>query len=289
MALAPELVTRAHGRKTVSETDFGATRTFVATYCADSKGAARILFIHGIRGTHEGLEAIVGALPGVECIAPDLPAFGRTSPLRSKHDLAALHGWLGELVNLYKPDAIVAHSYGTLLVSGAPSAASIPQILINPIVELRKNRAKKASSRLTNGFYALCLSLGENWGRRLCSARLVVNAMSFGLASKAGADVRSWVFAQHRQHFSSFASLRTLSEHSKLATSLSLEVDREGKAPTLLIAATHDLISDIEQIKRYAERVDGASVEILEGFGHLIHYEAPELAAEAINRFVSKA
>jgi pimeloyl-ACP methyl ester carboxylesterase len=289
MALARELVTRAHGRKTFSETDLGATHTFVATYRADTKQAPRILFIHGIRGTHEGLEAIVGALPGIECIVPDLPAFGRTAPLAGTHDVAALQSWLSELVNLYKPDAIVAHSYGTLLVSGAPSAASIPQILINPIVELRMNRAKRASSRLTNVFYALCLSLGENWGRRLCSARLLVDAMSFGLASKAGADVRSWVFAQHRQHFSSFASLRTLSEHSKLATSMSLGIKRESRTPLLLIAGSRDVICDAEQIKQYAEQVEEASVELLEGFGHLIHYEAPELAAAAIKRFVSES
>jgi pimeloyl-ACP methyl ester carboxylesterase len=287
MALAPELVTRAHGRKTFSVTDLGVTHTFVATYRADTKQAPRILFIHGIRGTHEGLEAIVGALPGIECIVPDLPAFGRTAPLAGTHDVAALQSWLSELVNLYKPDAIVAHSYGTLLVSSAPSAASIPQILINPIVELRKNRANKASSRLTNGFYALCLSLGENWGRKLCSARLLVDAMSFGLASKAGADARSWVFAQHRLHFSSFASLRTLSEHSKLATSMFLGIERGSRTPLLLIAGSRDVICDAEQIKQYAEQVEEASVEILEGFGHLIHYEAPELAAAAIKRFVS--
>lgn len=228
----------------------------------------------------------MGALPNFECIVPDLPAFGRSEPLDAMHDLAALHGWLGELIDHFKPDAIVAHSYGTLLVSGAPAAASIPLVLINPVVEIGKNRASKLTSRLTSAFYRFCTALGETWGRRICSARVLVDAMSFGLASKAGADVRRWVFAQHREHFSSFASLRSLSEHSKLATSLSLEVPHANKAPLLLIAATSDMICDVEQIRRYANLVESASVETLEGFGHLIHYEAPELAAQAIERFV---
>jgi len=287
MTLAPELVVRARARKSVLMTDIGGASTFVATYSSDSKPTKRILFIHGIRGTHEGLEAIVGALPSTQCIVPDLPAFGRSAPLGGEHDLAALHGWLGELVNSYKPDAIVAHSYGTLLVSGLPAAASIPLVLINPVVELKKSRAHKLSSRLTNGFYGLCLALGESWGRGLCSSRLLVDAMSFALASKAGADVRRWVFAQHREHFSSFASLRSLSEHSKLATSLSLGTARMGKTPLLLVAATSDAICDIEQIRQYAEQVPEASLETLEGYGHLIHYEAPELAADAIARFVA--
>jgi pimeloyl-ACP methyl ester carboxylesterase len=286
MALAPELVVRAHGRKAVSQTQTGGASTFVASYSAASSKPKRLLLIHGIRGTHHGLEAIVGALPSYECVVPDLPAFGRSEPFSGEHDLAALHGWLGELIDRYKPDAIVAHSYGTLLVSGAPAAASIRQVLINPIVELHKNRAQKASSRLTNAFYSFCALLGERWGRKLCSTRILVDAMSFGLASKPGADVRRWVFAQHRQHFSSFASLRTLAQHSKLATSLSLEIEHANETPRLLIASTKDSIVDVEQVKQYASLVDSVAVETLEGYGHLTHYEAPELAARAIERFL---
>ena len=289
MALAPELVNRAQSRKRVSQTQTGGASTFVAAYTANTDKPKRLLFVHGIRGTHHGLEAIVGALPNYQCIVPDLPAFGRSEPLRGEHELAALHGWLEELIDQFKPDAIVAHSYGTLLVSGAPAAAGIRQVLINPVIELETNRAKKISSRLTTAFYALCEALGEIWGRKLCSARILVDAMSFGLASKAGADVRRWVFAQHREHFSSFANLRSLAEHSKLAKSLSLEVDRAKVSPQLLIGSSRDVITSIEQITRYAALVDSAQLEILDGFGHLVHYEAPELAAQAIERFVGKS
>lgn len=289
MALAPELVNRAQSRKRVSQTQTGGASTFVATYTANTDKPKRLLFVHGIRGTHHGLEAIVGALPSYECIVPDLPAFGRSEPLQGEHDLATLHGWLEELIDQFKPDAIVAHSYGTLLVSGAPATAGIRQVLINPVIELDTSRAKKISSRLTTAFYSLCEALGETLGRRLGSARILVDAMSFGLASKPGADVRRWVFAQHREHFSSFASLRSLAEHSKLATSLSLEVDRAKVTPQLLIGSSRDVVTRIDQIKRYAELVDSAQLEILQGFGHLVHYEAPELAAQAIERFVGES
>jgi pimeloyl-ACP methyl ester carboxylesterase len=289
MALAPELVVRAHGRKTTSQLQIGGASTFVASYSAASSESKRLLLIHGIRGTHHGLEAIVGALPSYECVVPDLPAFGRSEPLSGEHDLAALHCWLGQLIDHFKPDAIVAHSYGTLLVSGAPAVAGIQQILINPVVELRKNRDQMVTSRLTNAFYRFCLALGETWGRKLCSTRILVDAMSFGLASKSGADVRRWVFAQHRQHFSSFASMRTLAEHSKLATSLSLKVEHANATPRLLIASSKDSISDVEQIRELANLVDSATVETLEGYGHLTHYEAPELAARAIERFVGES
>ncbi len=49
------------------------------------------------------------------------------------------------------------------------------------------------------------------------------------------------------------------------------------------------MITGIEQVKRYAELVDEAQFEILEGFGHLVHYEAPELAAQAIERFAGES
>jgi pimeloyl-ACP methyl ester carboxylesterase len=289
MSLAPELVNRAQSRKKVLHTQTGGAGTFVATYTANTGKPKRLLFIHGIRGTHHGLEAIVGALPSYECIVPDLPAFGSSEPLGGEHGLAALHVWLEELIDQFKPDAIVAHSYGTLLVSGAPAAAGIRQVLINPVIELDTSRAKKISSRLTTAFYGLCEALGETWGRRLCSARILVDTMSFGLASKAGADVRHWVFAQHREHFSNFANLRSLAEHSKLATSLSLELARAKVTPQLLIGSSRDVITGREQVKRYAELVEEAQFEILEGFGHLVHYEAPELAAQAIERFVGES
>lgn len=289
MTLAPELVARAESRKTVLQMQVGGANTLVASYRGDAETPKRLLLIHGIRGTHHGLEAIVGALPAFECVVPDLPAFGRSEPLTGEQNLAALHGWLGELIDHFKPDAIVAHSYGTLLVSAAPAAADIRQVLINPVIELDAIREQKISSRLTNGFYKLCETMGETWGRKLCSARILVDAMSFGLASKRGSDVRQWVFAQHRQHFSSFASLRTLAEHSKLATSLSVDPTKARGTAQLLIGSTNDAISDIRQIKRYAGLVAAAQVETLEGYGHLVHYEAPDLAARAIERFVGES
>lgn len=289
MTLAPELVAQAERRKTVLQMKIGGANTFVASYSGEADTPRRLLLIHGIRGTHHGLEAIVGALPNFECVVPDLPAFGRSEPLAGKQTLEALHGWLGELIDRFKPDAIVSHSYGTLLVSSAPAAADIRQILINPVIELDTIREQKISSRLTTAFYTLCEAMGETWGRKLCSARLLVDAMSFGLASKPGSDVRHWVFAQHRLHFSSFASLRTLAEHSKLATSLSVEPKDAGSTALLLIGSTHDAISDIRHIKRYAGLVAAAQVETLEGYGHLVHYEAPDLAARAIERFVGES
>ena len=289
MTLAPELVSNAQQRKTVSVVKVGGASTFVASYRAARNSSQRLLFIHGIRGTHHGLEAIVGALPDFECIVPDLPAFGRSEPLTGAHSLAELHAWLEDLVDQFEPDAIVAHSYGTLLVSGAPAAANIRQILINPVVELRRKRAQKISSRVTKAFYDLCTSLGERWGRKLCSARILVDSMSFGLASKQGKDVRRWVFAQHREYFSSFASLQSLVQHSELATSLSIAIDNGDAAPRLLIAATDDAICDIDQVRKLAEASQATTLIELEGYGHLVHYEAPELAARAIESFVGES
>jgi pimeloyl-ACP methyl ester carboxylesterase len=49
------------------------------------------------------------------------------------------------------------------------------------------------------------------------------------------------------------------------------------------------VITGIDQVKRYAELVDEAQFDNLDGFGHLVHYEAPELAAQAIERFVGES
>ena len=41
----------------------------------------RIVFLHGLRGDHHGLEPIVAHLAGTTVLVPDLPGFGGSPPM----------------------------------------------------------------------------------------------------------------------------------------------------------------------------------------------------------------
>ena len=53
-----------------------------------------LLFVHGFRGDHHGLEPVIAHLPGVHVVAPDLPGFGLSAPLPGEHSIDGLARWL---------------------------------------------------------------------------------------------------------------------------------------------------------------------------------------------------
>jgi pimeloyl-ACP methyl ester carboxylesterase len=56
---------------------------------------------------------------------------------------------------------------------------------------------------------------------------------------------------------------------------------------TLLIAADQDDITPIAAQRSLVDLFPAATLEILPGVGHLIHYEVPGQAAELIRRFLA--
>lgn len=280
MMIAPELASRARARKTELELTFGGASTFIARYRAEHESLGTVLLIHGIRGTHEGLEAIVGALEHLDCLVPDLPAFGRSQPLSEGHDLLKMTDWLDAVITEFSPSIVIGHSYGTIIVANSKAAKNLTKLLINPITDRSSGWVSRLPGQLTNGFYKICASLGERAGRWLAGSRILVDGMTRTLVSTAGIPVRHWVYDQHRLNFNRFASLKSLLEHSKVSTSVSIRSENLAEGQTLLIAGELDPI--VRAVDVLALQAPNCSVSIIEKVGHLIHYEAPEQVAQAV-------
>src|SRR3954469_4686745 len=85
-----------------------------------------VVAVHGFRGDHHGLEAIVAYLcsrtPGIRVIAPDLPGFGESEPLAGHHDIDGYGAWLSgflEALGVRGTAVLLGHSFGTIVVAGA--------------------------------------------------------------------------------------------------------------------------------------------------------------------------
>jgi pimeloyl-ACP methyl ester carboxylesterase len=252
-----------------------------------------VIAVHGFRGEHHGLEPVVAHLPGIRVISPDLPGFGETPALPGlTHDLDAYVGWLRGFVAAVAPGAIIlGHSFGSIVVSAAV-AEGMPAprvILVNPIGAPALEGPRGVLTRLAIFYYWAGARLPERLGDALLRNKAIVRVMSVSMAKTRDPVLRAFIHDQHDTYFSRFANRDMLRD--AFVTSVSHDVSEFAERiaqPTLLIAAQRDDITPIEAERRLAKRFPDAELVEIPDVGHLIHYETPAVAAEAIRRFVAR-
>jgi pimeloyl-ACP methyl ester carboxylesterase len=114
-----------------------------------------------------------------------------------------------------------------------------------------------------------------------------VRLMSMMMAKTKDRQLRRFIHAQHDAYFSSFANRAVVLESFR--ASISHDVVEAAPAlalPVLLIAGAKDDLGSVTSQRRLAAHIPGSHLEIIDGVGHLIHYEAPETAARMISRFL---
>lgn len=256
--------------------------------------AMTIVTVHGFRGDHHGLEPVVAQLPGVRIISPDLPGFGESTPLaEAAHDLRGYGAWLAAFVDrlgLGGDFVLLGHSFGSIVASAA-LADGLPAtrlVLINPIAAPALAGPRGILTRLAVLYYRLGKVLPERLGFGLLRNRLIVRGMSVAMAKTRNAALRRWIHAEHDRYFSGFADRRTVLEAFRASVSSDVShFAADIRVPTLLVAADRDDITDVAAQHRLAARFPDAKLVVLSDVGHLIHYEKPAEAAEAIRGFLA--
>lgn len=271
------------------EVDGGVTAYWVY---GRADASTTVVAVHGFRGEHHGLEPVVAHLPGARIISPDLPGFGETPPLPGvRHDLAAYAGWLREFVRAVAPGAVIlGHSFGSIVVSAAVAGGlEAPRvILVNPIGAPALEGPRGLLTRLAVFYYWAGARLPERLGEALLRNGVIVRSMSEAMAKTKDADLRRFIHDQHDTYFSRFADRDVL--HDAFVASVSHDVREFAPSipqPTLLVAAVRDDITPIEAERHLATLFRDAELVEIEDVGHLIHYETPGAAAEAIRRFLA--
>jgi len=251
-----------------------------------------IVMVHGFRGDHHGLEPVIADLDGARILAPDLPGFGESAPLSIPHDIAGYSTWLRAFVaalDLTQPPVVLGHSFGSIVVAAAIAdglpASSV--ILINPIAANALAGPRALATKLAVAYYRAGAALPERAGFALLRNRAIVRGMSVAMAKTRDRQLRRWIHDQHRRYFSLFADRRVVLE----AFRASVTDDVSGFAdrihlPVLLIGSDRDDITTVEAQRALARRLDDATLHVIAGVGHLIHYEAPGQAAAHIQSFL---
>ncbi|WP_382305531.1 alpha/beta fold hydrolase [Herbiconiux sp. UC225_62] len=274
---------------------------------ADERARADTLMIvvHGYRGDHHGLEPVIAQLnhPGYRIVAPDLPGFGVSTPMRAVHDLSGYVDWLhafAETVRAESPSArlvIVGHSFGSIVVAAAlagtpghPGIEVDDAVLINPIAAPALKGPRGVMTRVAIGYYRLGAAAPEKLGHVILSSPVMVRVISVTMAKTKNKALRRWIHDQHHRYFSAFANRTVVLDAFRASVSNDVsEYASRITARTLLIAADKDDITPLAAQHRLRDAMPDAHLVVLDDVGHLIHYERPIEAARAIDAFLEPA
>ncbi|GAA4885171.1 alpha/beta hydrolase [Saccharopolyspora cebuensis] len=259
---------------------------------------APVVMVHGLRGTHHGLELIADGLPDRNVVIPDLPGYGASGPLTTgRHDVAGYARVIAELIEHLggreRPVVLLGHSFGSIVA--ARVAAEHPElvhrlVLVNPIATPALRGPRVLLSKLTAGYYAVGKALPDRLGTALLSHRLIVLGASRAMTRTKDARLRAFIDSSHLQHFSSFHSPEVLSETFHASVSYTVADHAAAlRMPVLLIAGATDDIAPVDGQRVLTARIPRGKLVVLPDVGHLVHYETPEAAAGAITEFLGEA
>ena len=259
----------------------------------DPDAETTVVIAHGYRGEHHGLEPVIAQLPSIRFIGPDLPGFGESTPLTAvPHSIEGYAAWLERFVDelgLRGTAVILGHSFGSIIASSAIAAGmAVPAlILVNPIALSGLKGPRPFATGLTVFYYRTASKLPKRLGHALLNNWLVVQFMSVNLVKTRDKALRKWIHSEHHTFFNRFSDRDTVVEafEASISTNVS-EFAEKITVPTLLVAAELDDITPVSAQYELQRTFPNASLRVLANVGHLIHYEVPVLAADAIRDFV---
>ena len=259
-----------------------------------------IVAVHGFRGDHHGLESIAAHLcasdPRIRVISPDLPGFGVSEPLRyDVHDISGYSGWLRAFLDrlgLLGTAVVLGHSFGSIVVAAALAGglAAPRAILINPIASPALSGPNAIGTRLAIFYYWLGSRIPESLGFWVLRWRAVTRGISIFMTKSKDPALRRWVHNQHDRYFGAFATRQVVLDAFRASVSHDVsEYAADIAIPVLLIAAELDDITPVADQHALAAIFADATLRVIPGVGHLIHYEVPAEAAREIDAFVLPA
>jgi 3-oxoadipate enol-lactonase len=235
-----------------------------------------ILFVHGLGGTSNSFQALLGGLDGFRCVRPDLPGSGRSATPFGKLTMDGFVETIGEIMRVVgtAPAHLVGHSMGTTVCLHV--AAKMPEsvaslTLFGPIHEVSdaarqrlKDRARTARQDGMIGIADAAVAGGLSSATRTASPLAVPflreshmrqDAEGFGQSCEALAETHG-------------ADLRLV------------------RCPTLLITGDEDTVAPPSAAQAIADKIKGATLKVLERCGHWTPVERPQDCARLLSEHV---
>lgn len=290
-------------------------RTWVYPAVKATSSTRTILAIHGFRGDHHGLRRVINAMPEHTWVVPDLPGYGVSTPFGSspsfgnshsfgtshvhddsqaRHTAHGFHAVIDALIDALElgPDTVLlGHSFGSVVTStymAAKPGRFARLILVNPISEPPLAGRHIVLTQATRLLYDLGTRVPARWRTAVLSSPALVDGATITMTTSPDRATREYVRHQHRAYMSGFASPEVLLEtyESSVQTTV-LDAAADVDAPTLLIAGAGDPLGTVASQTALEALFPNAELVMIPRVGHLIHYETPQTAAQAIREWLS--
>lgn len=234
-----------------------------------------LLFIHGFRGSHEGLIDVAIWLvdSGYECYYPDIPPFGPEATDLSSYDANSYADFIADYIrknNLKKP-VLIGHSMGSLIASA--TAEKYPELIAEKLILMAPISEKPP--RPIAALQPLVTILPNKLVDYLTTKYLFIPRDHDAL--------KETLEITHRcsKYYTKKPSVRASAKFSA-AHKIS---DFNFKKDTLLLAGEKDRLISRKKTEALAKKLN-AKAKFIKGAGHLLNYEKPKEAALAIKKFL---
>jgi pimeloyl-ACP methyl ester carboxylesterase len=237
-----------------------------------------ILFVHGLGGTSNSFQTLLGALEGFRRLRVDLPGSGRSprpfSPL-------SIDGFVGALEDVIAtlgaaPAHVVGHSMGALVCQHLASRR--PELvkslaLFGPVVEPNEGMRQRLKDRAVAARRDGLLGIADAALGGLSSTSKSANPV-------AAAFVRESHMRQEEEGFAQTCEALAAGQPADL---------RFLRCRTLIVTGDEDPIAPPSVVRALGDKIKGSTVNVLPHCGHWTPIERPEECARFLSQHVRAA
>jgi pimeloyl-ACP methyl ester carboxylesterase len=256
------------------------------------------VFIHGFTGSHEGFQYIIPELKDFHIIVPDLPGFGESKLGLDEFTIDELAKKVNDFVRslkLAEPPYIMGHSMGGLVVASMiaqnPELFHQKAILVSPVATKVNYLDSRKIGELLGRLQFFLGKTVPGAGPRLVTSR-VISRISTAIILTANQPKLKKQIREH--HFKNLDYISSIDFYYQLHVNINKKgaVDYAPKInekfEVLIITGNKDNVTPLATEKKLDHALKKSRLHIIEGVGHLLHYERPIEVAAAINAFLSK-
>ena len=241
----------------------------------DGEGAP-VVFLHGLGGSSNLFQPLLGALAGFRSLRPDLPGSARSPRPADPISLGLLLGAVREVMRARdaRPAHVVGHSLGSLIalsIAAQAPAAVLSLTLFGPLHAPTDAARQRLAERAR---------MARQDGMAVVADAVIAGALAAATQRDqplAAAFVRE---SHMRQDLEGYAQTC-----EALAAAPAAELDRIA-APVMLVTGEDDAVTPPSMAWAIADRVRGGRTKILAGCGHWAPVERPRECAAILAEFL---
>jgi 3-oxoadipate enol-lactonase len=235
-----------------------------------------VTFVHGLGGTSNSFQTLMGGLSGFRGVRVDLPGSGRSRGPHEKLDIAYMARAVIDAAQSVGacPGFLVGHSMGTIVCQHiavmAPEAVT-GMVLFAPILEPGDAARQRIRDRAVTAR-----------SKGMCTVADAV--VSAGLSSHTKSQnplATAFVRESHmRQDSESFA------QSCEALASASAADLRMIRCPVLMVTGDEDAVAPPASVHAMAEKMKHASVKVLDRCGHWTMIEKPTECSKLLSEYL---